>query len=72
MPKVEISIDGMTCGHCAKSITNELATLEGVTSINVDHTTGKAIVETSDAVTESGLKDAVAEAGYTATAFKNV
>lgn len=72
MPKIEISIEGMTCGHCAMSITNEIATLEGVTSVKVDHTTGKAIVEASDSVTEKSLSEAVAEAGYTATAFANV
>ena len=72
MSKIEISIDGMTCGHCAMSITNEIATLEGVTSVKVDHNTGKALVETSVEVTEKALSDAVAEAGYTATAFANV
>ena len=30
MSKIEISIEGMTCGHCAMTVTNELATLEGV------------------------------------------
>lgn len=72
MSKIEISIEGMTCGHCAMSITNEIATLEGVTSVKVDHATGKAVVEASAAVTEKALSDAVAEAGYTATAFANV
>lgn len=72
MSKIEISIDGMTCGHCAMSITNEIATLEGVASVKVDHTTGKALVETTSGVSEKDLSDAVAEAGYTATAFANV
>lgn len=72
MSKIEISIEGMTCGHCAMSITNEIATLEGVTSVKVDNATGKAVVEATPAVTEKALSDAVAEAGYTATAFANV
>jgi copper ion binding protein len=72
MSKIEISIEGMTCGHCAMSITNEIATLEGVSSVKVDHTTGKAVVEASEGVTQDSLSEAVAEAGYTATAFANV
>jgi copper chaperone CopZ len=72
MSKIEISIEGMTCGHCAMSITNEIATIEGVSSVKVDHTTGKALVEASDQVSNSALSEAVAEAGYSATAFANV
>ena len=37
MSKIEISIEGMTCGHCAMTVTNELATLEGVSNVQVDH-----------------------------------
>ncbi len=72
MAKIEISIAGMTCNHCAMSITNEIATVEGVTSVKVDHTTGKALVDASENVTEQALGEAVAEAGYTVTAFRNV
>lgn len=68
MSKIEIKIEGMTCGHCAMSITNEIATIEGVSSVKVDHTLGNAIVE-SDGVTNEQLSEAVAEAGYSATGF---
>lgn len=68
MSKLEIKIEGMTCGHCAMSITNEIATIEGVSSVKVDHNLGNAIVE-AQGVTNEQLADAVAEAGYTATEF---
>ncbi|MEY3966918.1 heavy-metal-associated domain-containing protein [Aquiluna borgnonia] len=68
MTKLEIKIDGMTCGHCAMTITNELATLEGVISVKVDHTAGNAVVE-AEGVSNEQLSEAVAEAGYTATEF---
>lgn len=68
MSKTEIKIQGMTCGHCAMSITNEIATIEGVSAVKVDHVAGNAIVE-SDGVTNEQLAEAVAEAGYTATEF---
>ncbi len=71
MSKIEISIEGMTCGHCAMSVTNELATLEGVSNVQVDHASGKATVE-SNGVSEEQLSAAVEEAGYQATGFETV
>jgi copper chaperone CopZ len=71
MSKIEISIEGMTCGHCAMSVTNELATLEGVSNVQVDHAAGKATVEV-EGVSEDQLSAAVEEAGYQATGFATV
>ena len=71
MSKIEISIEGMTCGHCAMTETNELATLEGVSNVQVDHAVGKATVE-SEGVSEDQLSAAIEEAGYQATGFASV
>lgn len=71
MSRIEITIEGMTCGHCAMSVTNELVTLEGVSNVQVDHASGKATVEADD-VTEELLVAAVEEAGYQATGFASV
>jgi copper chaperone CopZ len=68
MSKIEIKIEGMTCGHCQMSVTNELATIAGVTNVTVDHTLGTAIVE-SEGVSNQQFEDAVAEAGYKAVEF---
>jgi copper chaperone len=66
--KQEIKIEGMTCGHCAMSITNEIATIEGVSSVVVDHEKGNAIVE-SEGVSNDALSAAIEEAGYKALEF---
>ena len=71
MSKIEISIEGMTCGHCAMTVTNELATLEGVSNVQVDHAAGKATVK-SEGVSEDQLSAAIEEAGYQATGFASV
>ena len=71
MSKIEIKIEGMTCGHCAMSVTNELATLQGVSNVQVDHQAGKAIVE-ADGVSNDQLSEAVLEAGYKAVEFHTV
>ena len=70
MDKIEITIEGMTCGHCAMSVTNEIATIEGVASVNVDHQAGKALVE-AQGVSEEQLSEAVSEAGYSAVSFSH-
>lgn len=71
MNKIEIAIEGMTCGHCQMSVTNELATLEGVKSVNVNHSLGTAIVE-SDGVSNEQFEEAVTEAGYKAVGFQTI
>ncbi len=68
MSKVEIKIEGMTCGHCAMSITKQLTGLAGVTDVQVDHAKGSAVVELTG-VSNEQLADAVTEAGYTAKEF---
>ena len=70
MEKIEISIEGMTCGHCAMSVTNELATIQGVSNVSVDHEAGKATVEV-EGVSEEQLSEAVSEAGYSAVSFSH-
>ena len=71
MSKIEITIEGMTCGHCQMSVTNEIATLEGVKSVSVDHNLGTAIVE-SDGVSNEQFEEAVNEAGYKAVGFQTI
>ena len=71
MSKIEIKVEGMTCGHCEMSVTNELATLAGVQSVNVDHTLGTAVVE-AEGVTHEQLEEAIEEAGYKAVEFRTL
>ena len=70
MQKTEIEISGMTCGHCASSITKELSAVPGVHVLEVNHSTGKALVETN--VSEEDLGVAVDRAGYQVTKFAKV
>lgn len=68
MSRIEIAIEGMTCNHCAMTVTNELATLKGVANIQVDPKAGTATLEV-DGVSNDELAAAVTEAGYAATGF---
>lgn len=69
MSKLEISIEGMTCGHCAMSISKELTAVGGVSEVEVDHASGKARLTATDEVQQGDLEHAIAEAGYRATGF---
>ena len=71
MSKVEIQIEGMTCGHCAMTITKELSGLAGVANVQVDHTKGSAVVEQSG-LSNDQLAEAITSAGYTAKEFTSL
>jgi copper chaperone CopZ len=68
MSKVEIKIEGMTCGHCAMTITEELSGLAGVLNVQVDHEKGIATVE-QNGLSNDQLSEAITAAGYTAKEF---
>ena len=70
MQKTEIEISGMTCGHCAMSISKELEAVPGIHVLEVNHATGKAIVEGE--ASEENLVAAIDKAGYQATKFVKV
>lgn len=67
MEKTYLKIEGMTCGHCVKSVTKALTDTPGVGSASVDLTEGTAIVEHDGTVDNAALIGAVREAGYSAT-----
>lgn len=63
-----VNVSGMTCGHCVRSVTEELAELEGVESVDVDLVAGgvsPVVVTSTRELTEDELREAVEEAGYT-------
>ncbi len=61
----ELKIEGMTCGHCQKSVQDALQGVEGVREVQVDLASGQARVE-GDADT-ARLVAAVEAEGYSAT-----
>lgn len=60
-----LKIEGMSCEHCQKAVTDALKGLGGVHSVEVDLKDGKATVSYDPAeVSASAMKEAVEEAGY--------
>ena len=58
------TVTGMTCGHCAASVKEEVGEITGVTGVDVVVETG-AVTVTSDApLPRTAVEAAVTEAGY--------
>ena len=64
MSTVTVTVTGMTCGHCASSVREEVANIPEVRAVDVDLATGEVVIESDGPVNRAAIKDAVAEAGY--------
>jgi copper chaperone CopZ len=58
------TVTGMTCGHCVRSVTEEVSEIPGVLDVQVDLDTGRLTVSSSTPLPESVVRGAVEEAGY--------
>jgi copper chaperone CopZ len=58
-------VEGMSCGHCAASVTREVSGIAGVTDVAVDLQGRTVTVTAEGAIAETAVATAVAEAGYT-------
>jgi copper chaperone CopZ len=70
MPKsrLELTVEGMTCEGCVRSIEKKLSTVAGVESARVDLGTGKATIEYDDSRAQIDRLIAVVEQiGYHAS-----
>jgi copper chaperone CopZ len=60
----EYTVRGMTCGHCASAVTEEVTKIPGVTDVDVDVAGGRVTVRSSGPVSDEAVTAAVDEAGY--------
>lgn len=60
------SVTGMTCGHCERSVREEVEEIAGVTDVEVSHETGQLVVTSEAGVDSAAVVAAVEEAGYQA------
>lgn len=59
-------VTGMTCGHCERSVREEVGDVAGMRSVDVDARSGTLVVTSDVAVDDALIVTAVGEAGYTA------
>jgi copper chaperone CopZ len=58
-------VTGMTCAHCQRAVTEQIAAVDGVESVTVDLATATVTVTASRPVDRADIAAAVDEAGYT-------
>jgi copper chaperone len=58
------TVQGMTCGHCVSSVTEEVQEIPGVQSVDVVLETGAVTVTSSQPLDDTAVRAAVEEAGY--------
>ncbi|WP_370254597.1 heavy-metal-associated domain-containing protein [Cryobacterium sp. Sr8] len=62
-----LEVSGMTCGHCVKSVTEELGRIEGARNVEVALVSGgvsKVLVSSVGALDPAAVAAAIDEAGY--------
>lgn len=60
----KILIEGMSCDHCIKHVTEALSGLNGVTNVDVNLKENFAIIKTNSEVKDEDIKFALDDAGY--------
>ncbi|MEE1786168.1 heavy-metal-associated domain-containing protein [Streptomyces sp. SP17BM10] len=60
-----LTVDGMSCGHCEKTVSAGLSALPGVTDVVADAPSGRVTVASAEPLDEAALRSAVDEAGFT-------
>lgn len=64
----ELKVEGMSCGHCVKAVTNAVTEIDSAAKVNVDLASNTVKVESSAGL--DAVKNAIAEAGYPVVASK--
>ncbi len=59
------SVPGVSCGHCRAAITEEVAPLAGVASVDVDLDAKRVAVRGAE-LDDAAIRAAIEEAGYEA------
>ncbi|WP_328491598.1 heavy-metal-associated domain-containing protein [Streptomyces sp. NBC_00414] len=66
MAEKTYTVKGMSCGHCAASITEEVEEVPGVTDIDIDVPAGLVTVR-GESMDDDAVRAAIVEAGYEVT-----
>ncbi|MBA3842627.1 MAG: heavy-metal-associated domain-containing protein [Actinobacteria bacterium] len=63
MTTLTLSVPDVSCGHCRQAIQNEVQSLPGVASVEVD-LDAKAVTVEGEPLDETAIVAAIDEAGY--------
>lgn len=64
--KIQLQVEGMSCGHCVKAVENSLGELNGIDSVNVTLAEGLVdVAYNAKKITVDTIKETITEEGYT-------
>ncbi|MFI1521932.1 heavy-metal-associated domain-containing protein [Kitasatospora cineracea] len=58
------SVEGMSCGHCERTVTAGLTALDGVTNVTADAKSGQVTIESAEPLLDDQIRSAVTDAGF--------
>ncbi|KQB83814.1 Heavy-metal-associated domain protein [Corynebacterium oculi] len=64
------TVTGMTCSHCEHAVREEVSAIPGLTVTEVSAAQGTLVLDSTeplDEATDAAVREAVAEAGYSAS-----
>jgi copper chaperone len=61
---MEITVKGMSCGHCAAAVTKALEALPGVSQVKIDLATGRVDFANANPIPKEELARVIKAAGY--------
>ncbi|MEU3567328.1 heavy-metal-associated domain-containing protein [Kitasatospora sp. NPDC036755] len=59
------TVDGMSCGHCERTVSAGLAVLPGVTDVSADAPSGRVTVASAQPLDDALVRGVVDGAGFT-------
>ena len=62
--KKEITVEGMKCAGCANTVREKFEAIEGVEVLEADHSANKVIIESTVAINNEILVDALSSTNY--------
>ena len=66
MEEIVLKVEGMSCEHCVKAVTNAIADVPGTANVKVDLAGGSASFSYDPAKTQlETIKAAISEEGFT-------
>jgi copper ion binding protein len=64
MAETTFAVQGMTCGHCATSVKEEVGEVSGVRTVDVDVASGRVVVASDFDLNLEEVASAVETAGF--------
>ncbi|MCB1139118.1 MAG: heavy-metal-associated domain-containing protein [Leptospiraceae bacterium] len=61
---MEIKVEGMSCQHCVKSVTEAVQSVAKAASVEVDLTSGMVSIENAEDGQKGAIEGAIQDQGY--------